>query len=285
MAKYSPTAAPPVIAGQIRDCVIRDYFTPNVTAEVVIGCLLTPKLPHIINAQCGLDTVYVAKEMSVPTQSHKDNRGCKIDYVLADNDTVYLTELKTTPSSGSNSQLVHYEDACSQWTFGESLGKRLLKILANEFSLGRITAKVCNDGGFASFFEAITRRKPGKDGNAELAMRCVKTIECAWRSASRSKKYLLTLGEILDYLKGGERSLWDKPMMIIYLAPAKLGTKLESPHVCCLPTLEKAVSDLGASEDEYSLFLASILEGIFEREKDGPFGSTECAMPLFGDRS
>lgn len=264
------------ITDQIRDCVIRDYFTPNVTAEVIIDCLLTPKLAAIINAQCGLETEYVAKEMSIPyAKPRRDNRGCKIDYVLADDRTVYLTELKTTPSSGSDSQLVHYEAVCDQWTFGKSLGERLLKILAKEFSLGRVTARTGSDSAFAKFFKAITGREAGKEGNAAIALSCVRTMECAWRSANRSKKYILTLGEILDYLKGGERTLWEKPMKIIYLAPAKLAAKLQAPHVRCMPTLQRAASDLTALGDEYSVFLAGILNGVLERDP-APFGSDDC---------
>lgn len=264
------------IADQIHDCVIRDYFTPNVTAEVIIDCLLTPRLSAIINTQCGLKTEYVAKEMSIPYATpRRGNRGCKIDYVLADDGAVYLTELKTTPSSGSERQLAHYEAVCAQWTFGASLGKSLLKILSKEFHLGSLAASVCDDTAFAKFFKEITCREPTEKSNAAIALSCVRRMECAWRSANRSKKYLLTLGEILDYLKGGERTLWRKPMMIIYIAPEKLKAKLQSPHICCLATLEQAVSSLMEMGDEYSLFLAGILKGVLERSEE-PFGLADC---------
>lgn len=256
--------------------MIRDYFTPNVTAEVIIDCLTTPKLSEIINAQCDLQTEYVAKEMSIPYATpRRDSRGCKIDYVLADADAVYLTEFKTTPSSGSDRQLVHYEAVCGQWNFGKSLGKRLLEILAKEFSLGSLASRASDDSAFTEFFRKITRREPGPSGNVDIALECVRTIQCAWRSASRSKKYLLTLGEILDYLKGGENRLWDKPVEIIYLAPERLVKKLEAPHVRCRATLEKAADDLAASGDGYSRFLAEILKGITECDKEEPFGPCE----------
>lgn len=179
----------PTIADQIRDCVIRDYFTPNVTAEVIIDCLLTPRLSAIINTQCGLNTEYVAKKMSIPYATlRRDKRGCKIDYVLADDGTGYLTGLKATPCSDSERQLVHYEAVYAQWTFGTSLGKRLLKILGKEFNLGSLAARACDDTAFAKFFKESTRREPTQKGNAAIAFSCVRTMECARRSADCSKK-------------------------------------------------------------------------------------------------
>lgn len=267
----------------VRKCVTRDYYTPNVTAETTIGCLLTPRLAQIVNAQCGLHVSYVAKEMSLPyAKERSDNRGCKIDFVLADDERVYLTELKTTPSSISEGQLEHYEAVCGQWTFGESMGKRLLKILSKEFSNGRVTEKMCNDGAFARLFKEIVGREPEAGGNAEAAQECVRTMEYAWRSWDRSKKYLLTLGEILDYLGNGRKSLWDKPMKIIYLAPGKPALKAESPHIQCLPTLEGAIAPLAEMGDAYSLMLAEILKGITKSDSKGsPFGPR---LPLL-DRS
>ena len=247
----------------VKKYVIRDYFTPNVTAETIIGCLLTPRLAQIVNRQCELETSYVAKEMSIPYATQRtDNRGCKIDFVLADDNSVYLTELKTTPSSLNENQLARYDAICKQWTFGESLGRRLLNILAKEFSLGRVTDKMCSDGAFAQFFKKIMRREPGASGNTESALERVKATEYAWRPWDRSRKYLLTLGEILDYLGNGKKSLWDKPMKIICLAPGNPALKLESPHIQGLPTIEGAIAPLIEMGDAYSLMLADILRHV-----------------------
>ncbi|WP_165076331.1 MULTISPECIES: hypothetical protein [unclassified Desulfovibrio] len=251
----------------VRDCVIRDYFTPNVTAETTIGCLIRPRLAYIVNRQCGLKTIYVAKEMSIPLAAqHRDNRGFKIDYVLADDACVYLTELKTTPASISATQLAHYEAACGQWTFGESLGKQLLKILAKEYPLGRIKESAGDDGAFARCFKRITNCDAGETGNVERALECVRTLEYAWRPSNRSKKYLLTLAELLDYLGGGKKSLWHKPMKIIYLAPGSAAAELDSPHIPCLPTLEGALPPLLERGDAYSLMLADILKHVTDRK-------------------
>lgn len=64
-------------------------------------------------------------------------------------------------------------------------------------------------------------------------------------------------------------------MMIIYIAPEKLKAQLQSPHICCLPTLEQADSGLVEMGDGYSLFLADILKGVLEREAR-PFGPVGC---------
>lgn len=79
----------------------------------------------------------------------------------------------------------------------------------------------------------------------------------------------------LDYLKGGERTLWEKPMEIIYFAPAKPAAKLQASHVRCKVGMQRAASDLAALGDEYSVFLAGILNGVLERDP-APFGSDDC---------
>lgn len=254
------------VTRMIREAVAREYLTPNMPAEVIIDCFLRPRLADVINPQCGLEAGYVAKEMPIPyAEPRNGNRGCKIDYVLADDGAVYLTELKTTPSSRKDAQLRHYLAVCGKGSFGEVLGRRLIGILAGENGVAAGTAG--DDRAFAELFTRITGREPGESGNVDFAMGHIREKGYAWKPNQRSRKYLLTLAEILDYLEGGRRSLWGKEMRLIYLAPERLCARLRSPGIFRLAALERAIGDLRmARGDNYSQFLASVLEDIFGQE-------------------
>ena len=93
----------------IRKWVVNDYFTPNIKAEVILDTLLTPYITEILTDQAkdifSGELCFITKEMSVleSEESKKGsgygNMGTKIDYVLGDEEAVYLVELKTTDSS------------------------------------------------------------------------------------------------------------------------------------------------------------------------------------------
>lgn len=251
------------VTQMIREAVAREYLTPNMPAEVIIDCFLRPRLADVINRQCGLKAAYVAKEMPIPyAEPRNDNRSCKIDYVLADDDAVYLTELKTTPSSRKDSQLRHYLAVCEKGKFGKALGQHLIGILARE---NGIKAEIAgNDRGFGELFKRITGKQAEESGNVNIAMSIIREKGYAWKPKLRSRKYLLTLAEILDYLEGGKKSLWDKEMKLIYIAPERLCARLRSPGIFRLATLERAAIDLQqAKDDSYSQLLAGVLEDIF----------------------
>ena len=139
---------------KIRELVVRDYFTPNIKAEVVLDTLLTPYVAKIIKNQrervFGGDgdfdgeLVFITKEMSVRESeeskngSEYGNRGIKIDYVLGDKKTIYLVELKTTGSGIDPEQAERYFDNCrgedgKPKTFGEVFGNKLLSVMKESF--------------------------------------------------------------------------------------------------------------------------------------------------------
>ena len=139
---------------RIKELVVKDYFTPNIKAEVVLDTLLTPYVAKIIENQrervFGRDgdfdgeLVFITKEMSVRESEESKNgpeygnRGIKIDYVLGDKKTIYLVELKTTGSGIDSEQAKRYLDNCrgedgKTKTFGTVFGNKLLSVMKEAF--------------------------------------------------------------------------------------------------------------------------------------------------------
>lgn len=85
---------------QLKKWVVNDYFTPNIKAEVILDMLLTPYVGQLLKNECGIDAVFLTKEMSLEEalKPSNDDRGSKIDYIFWGED-VYLVELKTTSGS------------------------------------------------------------------------------------------------------------------------------------------------------------------------------------------
>ena len=51
-------------------------------------------------------------------------------------------------------------------------------------------------------------------------MDLIKTKGWAWRSGQRSRKYLYTLGQLMDYLHNNSgKGLWNREVKLIYLLP------------------------------------------------------------------
>jgi hypothetical protein len=128
---------------EIRKWVVNDYFTPNIKAEVILDTLLTPYITEILTDQAkdifSGELCFITKEMSV-LESEKSkkgsgygNMGTKIDYVLGDEEAVYLVELKTTDSSIKKEQAQRYLNNCYGKTFGEVFGNKLLRVMRESF--------------------------------------------------------------------------------------------------------------------------------------------------------
>lgn len=83
----------------ICEWAVKDYFTHNIKAEVILDTLLTPYVKDILAGHL-VDQIhgnlrFLTKEMSLGDDKTSDIRGAKIDYVLTDDEHVYLVELKT----------------------------------------------------------------------------------------------------------------------------------------------------------------------------------------------
>ena len=203
------------LSDTIKELVVNDYFTPNIKAEVILDTLLTPYIPQILKDQLDIDAVLLTKEMSleeIPEDGQKpnDDRGSKIDYLL-EGECVYLVELKTSVGSIDIEQAKRYLANCcdpagSPKTFGDVFGNKLLRIVHKKQKDIPCDPKELEDS-----FQAVV----GCTGKyAEHAKHFLK----ANRLAS-THKYLYTVGQLMDNHSGDMRTLWEKPLRLVYLTP------------------------------------------------------------------
>ena len=194
----------------LKKWVVNDYFTPNIKAEVILDTLLTEYITEIVQGQLSGQVgklAFLTKEMSILEEGGTDDRGSKIDYVLEDDNFVYLIELKTTKGSINASQASRYIENCYHQSFGTALGDKLLRIMAKKFpKAGSWTI----DGLDDAFQNTAGKGRPC----ADKARRYLKDKRLA-----STYKYLYTVGQLLDNHFGEIRDLWQKPLKLIYLTP------------------------------------------------------------------
>ena len=199
---------------QIKKWVVNDYFTPNIKAEVILDMLLTPYIAEIINSHFNLETIFVTKEMSIFNSSRGDNRGEKIDYILADENTVYLVELKTADGGIDPKQAGKYLRNCESKTFGAVFGQKLINIMSQKTNTV-LDSELEGEAQLLALYEKICAYTEGTS-YAERAKKLLKQKK--WNS---TYKYLYTMGQLLDYLHTfPRRTLWCLPLKLLYITPA-----------------------------------------------------------------
>lgn len=253
----------------IKKWVVNDYFTPNIKAEVILDTLLSQYIEELVDG-----ARFVTKEMSIPVENSFGNNGPKIDYVLASPDKVYLVELKTTGSSINDEQINRYLDGCQGELFGEKLGRQLLNILDNKkrtFILRLDKISLWGDETLEKIFnEIINKPKFQNDAKgescAEKARILIQKHNWAQSKQYRSRKYLYTLGQLVDYLHNfrNEGGLWKKKVEVIYLTPG--GENITNGEKAISnKSLKEFVSGLleRHSEDVYVQLLSDIIKEIY----------------------
>lgn len=114
---------------------------------------------------------------------------------------------------------------------------------------------------------------------AQAAMKLIKKAGWTQKDGVRSRKYLYTAGQLLDYLypdKSPERKLWNKPLWLIYLTPeGELSVSFENAQdrknwdgfYRGSFSLKEAGSYLEAKQnqerDELALLLSKIIKDIY----------------------
>lgn len=268
----------------ICDQVVNDYFTPNIKAEVILDTLLTPYVGQMLKNECGINASFLTKEMSVPEGHTYGSAAPKIDYVFVGQEAAYLVELKTTDSSMDNGQAENYLNQCQGKLFGEKLGQQLLFILdkAETFTIHLedkdIWGASCtwNDETLKKVFRTIMNKRfqvpcdVAGNGCAERAKNLIRNNSWTQRDKYRSRKYLYTLGQLVDYLNrdNGKNSLWNKPMEVIYLTPYGRDIVV-GEKTCPSISLRMAGKNLRPQpgEEEYITLLQSIIEQIYGVEE------------------
>lgn len=191
------------------------------------------------------------------------NKGTKIDYILGDGQAFYLVELKTTDSSIKSRQDERYLSNCSgsDKTFGTVFGEKLLTIVNEAFAgtykkrfLEQFGAEssAWNDetlqGAFRLVFDTyqkfdvaappfdqaeMAEEMAQNTGSrktksfAQAAKALIKKAGWTQSDSTRSRKYLYTMGQLLDYRTTIGRpqelrkdTLWSRPLKLIYLTPS-----------------------------------------------------------------
>lgn len=114
----------------VKKWMVKDYRTPHIMSEVTINMLISEFIPEMLLYRLDGDKkrMYLfGKEMPIPTvslynQDKITDKQYKIkwheyasaDYILADDENVYLVELKTTNPSIRGVQLLNMLWACEQ---------------------------------------------------------------------------------------------------------------------------------------------------------------------------
>ena len=114
----------------VKKWMVKDYRTPHIMAEVTINMLISEFVPEMLLYRLNNDKkrMYLfGKEMPIPTISLynqdkitdkqyniKWHEYASADYILADDENVYLAELKTTNPSIRGVQLLNMLWACEQ---------------------------------------------------------------------------------------------------------------------------------------------------------------------------
>lgn len=294
------------ILEKLKEWVVNDYFTPNIKAEVILDTLLTEYIAEIISGQMKEGIIkgklsFLTKEMSIQDKDKDgqgDNRGAKIDYVLEDDEFVYLIELKTSKGSIDTEQVNRYTENFSEKNFGEALGNKLLGIMEDKYLSKKDQS---SEKDQLSDSNLRTSENPQSHPSEKLKILFEKIVDdykgetFADRARKYLKennrgstyKYLYTVGQLLHNHSGEMEKLWEKHLKLIYLTPdgnrvipngprkkdkqeqekaqqewEKLYVRPEDKESF---SLKKSASRLreNHSEDEYAQLLADIIDDIY----------------------
>ncbi|MCI8660402.1 MAG: hypothetical protein HFG54_09195 [Lachnospiraceae bacterium] len=302
---------PNIKAEVILDTLLTPYVTEilkNQAKNIFSGelCFITKEMSILESEESEENSDPKSEESE--KGSRYGNMGTKIDYVLGDEKAVYLVELKTTNSSIKQEQARRYLRNCHGKTFGEVFGNKLLRVMGESFAE---TYKkdvyfpkpsqfdkagmpmwdkdeVLRDAFSLVFKTWYLGKKYGMDmpsgRYAEAAMELIKKAEWTQKDGVRSRKYLYTTGQLLDYLypdKSPERNLWHKPLRLIYLTPegedlSELFNKAQDREnwrkfYIGSFSLKEAGNYLEAKQDqekdELALLLSDIIKSIYMEEE------------------
>lgn len=215
----------------ICDSVLNDYYSAGIKAEVVLDTMMTPVIADLLKEQISFsgEPVYITKEFPLKT-SAEDHRNRKADYVLMDNKSIYLVELKTSMGSIDKEQLDAY---------GEKLEKYDGKKLLDEFtellkSIYGITDE--ENSNLVSvtdrIVKSLTDSKTGfsDPGNSDPLEEHREVTEQSIRTLMKdnniksSKKYLLQAAQIVN---NSNPSDWGtKDIKLIYMMPCESKSKI-----------------------------------------------------------
>lgn len=212
---------------------VNDYFTPNIKGEVIFDMLMTDLVADIVQiyVKNGSEEDFIkllTKEMSLVKSVVEESEGLKgkkVDYVLADRDTIYLVELKTTSGSFDEKQRDFYQkflDKDNPWNI---MLQTLVDILNKTCSLKGERENITYNNLKVNLNNRLATYRNKKiylnEGSyTEKVKEYLKVNKCA-----SSWKYLYTMGNILDFFKvdSGDANLTRSNVKLVYITPEGIG--------------------------------------------------------------
>ncbi len=230
----------------ISEEVVNDYYTAGIKAEVILDMLLRPVIENVLGGLGYPSIKFITKEFPIPTKANdekandekaNDNHNCNVDYLMHDDNNVYLVELKTNNTSKNKDQLENYIDQFSnnKTEFGDVFGQRFIWMLnhcsasgigkgkgfdENEWS--ELKSKLGNGHDvecLKKLFNKIISFKNNisYDEITKYSQKAIKYLKKSKRTGSA--KYIFQAGQILDSLDSNSKSWWDKDVQLIYIVP------------------------------------------------------------------
>lgn len=274
--------------------VVKDYFTANIKAEVIFDTILTPIIGEILtivySGKSDKEMRLIAKEFPILKEK---GRYCSwnVDYLMCDDKTVYLVELKTTKGSAGEEQWKRYRNHIGNYhdEFALREGYDFVRLL-NHVSKTGVPDKEFEDDNkqkscgkdwiseLKSLFEEIINHSSNDSPEMKTGKYTERAQEYLKRNkANSSKKYLTTAGQVLDHIDD-DCEWWNyTKRKVIYLVPAnepnKLG-KCDKDDIIDIVTFEdiignkdnigKEIKKGNLVPIEYWEWVVGILESVFK---------------------
>ena len=219
----------------ICDSVLNDYYSAGIKAEVVLDTMITPVIADLLKEQIAFTgkPVYITKEFPLKT-SAKDYRNRKADYVLMDNKSIYLVELKTSMGSIDKEQLDAYGEKLDNYN-GKKLLYEFTELLKSVFGItdeencdlvsvtDRIVKSLTDSKtGFSDWVSSLSKSDPQEE-QRERTEQYIRTL-MKNKKIKSSQKFLFQAAQIVT---NSNPSDWEsKDIKLIYMMPCESKSKI-----------------------------------------------------------
>ena len=219
----------------ICDSVLNDYYFAGIKAEVVLDTMMTPVIADLLKEQINFTgkPVYITKEFPLKT-SAKDYRNRKADYVLMDNKSIYLVELKTSMGSIDKEQLDAYGEKLDNYN-GKKLLYEFTELLKSVFGItdedncdlvsvtDRIVKSLTDSKtGFSDRVSSLSKSDPQEE-QRERTEQYIRTL-MKNKKIKSSQKFLFQAAQIVT---NSNPSDWEsKDIKLIYMMPCESRSKI-----------------------------------------------------------
>ena len=221
----------------ICDSVLNDYYSAGIKAEVVLDTMMTPVIADLLKEQISFfgEPVYITKEFPLKT-SAKDHRNRKADYVLMDNESIYLVELKTSMGSIDKEQLDAYGEKLGNYNYnGKKLLDEFTELLKSIYGItdeencdlvsvtDRIVKSLTDSKtGFSDRVSSLSKSDPQEE-QRERTEQYIRTL-MKNKKIKSSQKFLFQAAQIVT---NSNPSDWEsKDIKLIYMMPCKSRSKI-----------------------------------------------------------